>query len=128
MELDDIPIISKNTGLSENDLITLKEHIFLRTHHLSVEGKPLRELYFQADSEIAYAWKKAMKGELTPGEKQWFEQLLDHELTESVLMENGMPLRDPSTYSSEGFIKNPIKNAHDKANLTAPFTAISKFL
>ena len=64
MELDDIPIISKNTGLSENDLITLKEHIFLRTHHfflrthhLSVEGKPLRELYFQADSEIAYAWK-----------------------------------------------------------------------
>ena len=42
---------------------------------------PLKELYFQADSEIAYAWQKAMKGELTPDEKQWFKRLFDHELT-----------------------------------------------
>ena len=118
--LDDIPIISKNTGLSEDDLIKLKEHIFLKTHYLSVKGEPLKELYFQADSEIAYAWQKAMKGELTFSEKQWFKQLLDHELTESALMENGMPLRDPSTYSRKGFLRDPIKNAHDKANLTAP--------
>lgn len=40
-----------------------------------------------------------MKGELTWNEKQWFKQLLDHELTESALMEKGMPLRDPSTYA-----------------------------
>ncbi|NBH20291.1 hypothetical protein D3Z55_23590, partial [Clostridiaceae bacterium] len=118
--LDDIPIIAKNTGLSEDDLIKLKEHIFLKTHNLSVDGMPLKELYFQADSEIAYAWQKAMKGELTPDEKQWFKRLLDHELTESALMENGMPLRDPSTYGATGFNKDPIKNAHDKANLTAP--------
>lgn len=77
----------------------MKEHVFLNTHNLSIGGKQLQKSYFQADFEIAYAWQKAMKGELTSNEKQWFKQLLDHELTESALMEKGMPLRDPSTYA-----------------------------
>lgn len=61
-----------------------------------------------------------MKGELTFDEKQWFNQLLNHELTEASLMDKRMPLRDPSTYGSTGFIQDTSKNAHDKANLIAP--------
>ena len=47
---------------------------------------------------------------------------MKHELTESLYMEQGLPLRDPSTYNvvEEIFDADPIKNAHDKANLTAP--------
>ena len=118
--LDDIPTIAKHTGLSEADLIKLKEHLFLNSHDLSVDGKVLQKFYFQADSEIAYAWQRAMSGELTPSEKQWFEQLLNHELTESALMEQGLPLRDPSIWTPDGFLEDAAKNAHDKANLTAP--------
>ena len=118
--LDDIPIIAKNTGLDEQELIKLKEHIFLNTHNLSVDGKALKELYFQADSEIAYAWEQAMKGELSLSQKKWFQQLINHELTERLFMEQGMPLRDPSTYGNNGFNVDPMKNAHDRANITAP--------
>lgn len=84
---DDIPTIAKNTGLSEQDLIKLKEHVFMNTHKLSVKGSPLEELYFQADSEIAYAWKRALEGDLSSDEKEWFKQLLNHELKESTYME-----------------------------------------
>lgn len=44
---DDIPTIAKNTGLSEQDLIKLKEHVFMNTHKLSVKGSPLEELFQQ---------------------------------------------------------------------------------
>ena len=48
----------------------MKNHLFLKTHNLSVEGKPYTELYFQADSEVAHIWKKAQKSELTLEEKE----------------------------------------------------------
>ena len=57
--------IAKNTGISEEELYKLKKYVFLDTHMLSVESATLEELYFQADSEIAYVWKQAMNGELS---------------------------------------------------------------
>jgi len=118
---DDIPTISKNTGIAEENLYKLKKHVFLDTHMISVEGAPLEEFYFQADSEIAYAWKQALEGELSPEEKEWFKQLTKHELEESrIMVQEGLPLRDPSTYGENGFVQDSVKNAHDKANLSAP--------
>ena len=119
---DDISTVAKNTGISEEDLCKVKKHVFLDTHMLSVEGEPLKELYFQADSEIAYAWKLAQNGELSPEGKAWFEQMVKHELEESRIMEEEkLPLRDPSSYNSNGKAEEEyVNNAHDKANLTAP--------
>lgn len=120
MGLEDVDIIAKNTGLSRQEVIELKLHLFLTTHPLSHEGQPLKELYFQADPEIAYGWNKALQGELLQDEKDWFRELANHELTESKYMKEGMVLRDPSTYVvGKGFDENIEKNAHDKANVTA---------
>lgn len=42
--------------------------------------------------------------------------MADHELGEKTLMDQGMPLRDPSTYQEGyGFKPDPTKNAHDAA-------------
>ncbi|MDS0525930.1 hypothetical protein NNC19_09595 [Clostridium sp. SHJSY1] len=117
---DDVSTVSKNTGLSEQDVIDMKEHLFLNTHDLSVKGKPPEKLYFQGNANIAYGWGKAQNGELTDLEKEWFKQLRNHELTEKKYMDEGMPLTDQSTWDPvEGQMINPSKNAHDKANLTA---------
>ncbi|MDO5518524.1 MAG: hypothetical protein Q4F66_13295 [Clostridium sp.] len=54
----DVSDIAKNTGLPEQDIIDMKNHLFFNTHELSVEGKPTEELYFQENDNIAYRWKK----------------------------------------------------------------------
>ncbi|MCP1225530.1 polymorphic toxin-type HINT domain-containing protein [Sebaldella sp. S0638] len=120
--LDDGEIVAKNTGLSQKEVIDMKKHLFLDTHNLSHKGAPYKELYFQADPEIAHIWKKAQIMELNDVEMNWFRQLADHELTEKSYMDAGLPLRDISTYSIEKkeFLDDPVKNAHNKANLTAP--------
>ncbi|CAH1224537.1 WXG100 family type VII secretion target [Paenibacillus sp. JJ-223] len=120
--LDDISTVAKNTGLSEQEIIDMKKHLFLDTHKLSILGSPYKEQYFQADPDIAHVWKKAQNGELTADQKKWFKQLADHEITEKKLMDSGMPLMDESTWNPERdrFDVNPEKNAHDKANETAP--------
>ena len=120
--LEDIGTVAKNAGLTEEEVLRMKKHLFLDTKKLSVGGKPYEELYFQADPEIAHAWQKAQKGELTDKEKEWFRKLANHEITEKEFMDEGMPLRDASTWNpaTEVYEMNPVKNAHDKANLSAP--------
>lgn len=75
--------------------------MFLDTKQISVGGKLYEELYFQADADIAYAWQKAQKGELTEEEKEWFREVANHEIKEKEFMDGGMPLRDPSTWNHE---------------------------
>lgn len=120
--LSDVKTVSKNTGLSEQDIVDMKKHLFLNTHDLSIGGSAPKKLYFQADPDIAYAWQKAQSGELTELQKKWFKTLRNHEITEKKSMDNGMLLRHPSTWNAETeqFTSNPLKNAHDKANLTSP--------
>ncbi len=121
--IKDVPTVAKNTGLTEKDILEMKKHLFLKTHNLSIKGRPYEELYFQADPEVAYIWKEAQQRELTKAEKDWFKALAKHELTESQYMtQEGLPLNDISTYNKEKheFTKNIEKNAHDKANAAAP--------
>ncbi|WP_342554355.1 hypothetical protein [Paenibacillus sp. FSL R7-0652] len=79
-------------------------------------------MYFQADADIAHAWQKAQKTALTEKEIEWFKKLANHELKEKQYMDGGMPLRDPSTWNNDTkrFDPDPLKNAHDKANITDP--------
>ncbi len=120
--IEDIPTVAKNTGLTEELVLKMKKHLFLDTKQLSVDGKPYEELYFQADPDIAYAWQKAQKGELTEKEKEWFRNLANHEIKEKEYMDGGMPLRDQSTWNqnTKRFDPDSSKNAHDKANVTDP--------
>ncbi|KQO04821.1 hypothetical protein ASF12_33100 [Paenibacillus sp. Leaf72] len=120
--LEDISIVAKNTGLTEQEISDMKKHLFLDTHQLSIDGVPYKELYFRADQDIAYAWQLAQKKELTVEERDWFRQLANHELKEKELMDKGMPLMDLSTWNpkTERFDPDPGKNAHDKANVTDP--------
>ena len=120
--LNDVADVAYNTGLPIQDIIDMKNHLFLNTKDISVQGKPFERLYFQADGDVAYAWEAAQTRRLTENEKDWFKKLRDHELTEKKLMDEGMPLRDPSTWNleKEVFDTDSLKNAHDKANITAP--------
>ncbi|WP_308723143.1 WXG100 family type VII secretion target [Paenibacillus polysaccharolyticus] len=120
--LDDIATVAKNTGLTEEQILKMKRHLFLDTKQLSVRGKPYEELYFQADPDISYAWQKAQKGELNNAEKGWFRDLANHEIKEKEYMDGGMPLRDKSTWNAkkDTFDVVPEKNAHDKADVTDP--------
>ncbi|MDT0126069.1 WXG100 family type VII secretion target [Paenibacillus sp. RRE4] len=120
--VEDIGVVAKNTNLTEEQILRMKKHLFLDRKQLSVSGKPYEELYFQADADIAYAWQKAQKNALTEKEIEWFEKLANHELKEKQYMDGGMPLRDPSTWNNDTkrFDPDPLKNAHDKANITDP--------
>ena len=94
----------------------MKKHVFLDLHELSFDGGAYQKSYFTADPDIAYAWEAATKGELNAEQKAWFHEMAKHELGEKALMDQGMPLRDISTYQSGyGFKKDPTKNAHDAA-------------
>nr|WP_154985714.1 WXG100 family type VII secretion target [Paenibacillus xylanexedens] len=132
--LDDIPTVSKNSGLTEAEAATMKKHLFLTIHDLSVEGKPYKKLYMQGDQDIAYGWQQAQSRELNKAEKDWFRKTANHELKESDIMEFGvkndkgeivsgpLPLRDKTTWNAEKHTFNvePSKNAHDKADITDP--------
>ncbi|WP_427181456.1 WXG100 family type VII secretion target [Paenibacillus sp. TC-CSREp1] len=118
--VEDIGTVARNTTLTEEKILMMKKHLFLERKHLSIAGKPYQELYFQADADIAYAWQKAQKAELTEKEREWFMKLANHEIKEKQYMDGGMPLRDRSTWNQETkrFDPDPSKNAHDKANIT----------
>ncbi|MGR6542039.1 WXG100 family type VII secretion target [Paenibacillus tundrae] len=125
--LEDVPVVSKNTGLTVEQVTRMKEHLFLTIRDLSIDGKPYEKLYFQADPDIAYGWQQAQIRELNVQEKDWFKSLATHELKEKDIMRNGyidkdgdkidpLPLRDPVTWDGAQYSKNPEKNAHDAAN------------
>ena len=80
--LNDVADVAHNTGLPIQDIIDMKNHLFLNTHKISVDGKPLETLYFQGDADIAYGWQVAQTRKLTDAEKEWFIQLRNHELLE----------------------------------------------
>ncbi|GIO95288.1 hypothetical protein J14TS5_03740 [Paenibacillus lautus] len=120
MDMNELEVFSKNTGLSLNEAIELKKHLFL-TEHVNmpdtVSGKYYYTGYLHPDMHIAFGWEKALKGELAPNEKDWFRQLADHELAESKLMQDGIPYRKIESWNlKEGLTaRPPNQGAHDLA-------------
>ena len=116
--LSDISTVAKNTGLTTEQITNLKNHLFLERHLIAQKGGLLKKLeYFTADDEIAYAWQCAQKGELSTAQKDWFQKLANHELTERSYMQQGMEYRTLESWDTvnKTFKYDPINNAHDKA-------------
>nr|WP_179198427.1 hypothetical protein [Paenibacillus amylolyticus] len=120
LDMNELELFSKNTGLSLQETIDLKKHLIL-TEHVNlpdtITGKYYYSGYFHPDMHIAYGWEKALKGELTPAGKVWFRQLADHELAESKMMQEGVPYRKIESWNPiEGMTgKPPNEGAHDLA-------------
>jgi len=71
----DVEAIAQNTGWAASRIARIKEHIFFRTHQLR-DGVVAR---FDADPEIAAAWRRLQSGAHTEGDIQ----LLRHEIFEA---------------------------------------------
>ena len=86
----DIQSIAKNTGMSENRIERIKNHVFFK-EHIKEHGVGR----FEADYEIGQAWDRLQKGTF----KQQDIDLLKHELFESKF---------------EGIFKTDYRTAHDR--------------
>ena len=77
---------------------------------------------FTPDIEIGFIQKMAQKGELNSKQKQWLQEIAQHELTESELMKHGHPYKDPDQYSLkwDRFDSKP-PGAHDLASQQPKF-------
>ena len=88
----DVASISKNTGIKASRIARIKQHLFEKEHILD-DG--VRR--FDADPEIANAWKRLEQGTHSPRDIQ----LLEHELFESRF---------------EGIFRTDYRTAHGAAN------------
>lgn len=82
-------------------MTTLKKHLFFERHEYPIattDGPKVVRGRFEADDEIAYAWKTAQNQELTDAQKAWFRQLANHELAEHTFMGQGIPYRTLESY------------------------------
>ncbi|MFF0829891.1 hypothetical protein ACFYU8_23725 [Brevibacillus sp. NPDC003359] len=115
--MTDIEQVSKNTGMSVDEIRAMKQHMFFDTHNIPLDNHSYRVGNFTPDIEIGFIWKVAQEGELNPKQKQWFQEIAKHELTESELMKHGHPYKDPDSYSPEmeRFDSKP-PGAHDLAS------------
>ena len=74
---NDIALISKNTGITEDVLTKIKSHIFYEEHVLKLSTK-----LFDADLDMAEAWGRLVQGNFVQSDLLW----LQHELAESIIM------------------------------------------
>ncbi|MUG44171.1 hypothetical protein [Paenibacillus woosongensis] len=88
--------------------------MFFDTHHIPLDNKSYRIGQFSPIYEVGYAWELAQKQVLTPKQKEFFQQLARHEITESELMKKGHPYKDPDSFNGNEFKSDP-KGAHDLA-------------
>jgi hypothetical protein len=72
---DDIEAVAKNSGMSVDDIRTIKNHVFYNDKHILYDGIGK----FDADYNMAVAWKRLSEG--NPEERDIL--LLRHELLES---------------------------------------------
>ncbi|MCG7376406.1 hypothetical protein MH215_05330 [Paenibacillus sp. ACRSA] len=81
----DVQDFSHNIGLNLQEANDLLSHMFLKEYDLPwYDDKGL--YYYKSkltpDSEVVFAFHKAVEGELTWDQKKWFNKLKDHELEE----------------------------------------------
>ena len=89
---DDVSTISKNTGIPEQVISSVKQHTFMDFHDVAIRQGITRNMRFTADPEIAHYWLKAVDGNLSKAESLQFENLMAHEYVESALMKHqGLP-------------------------------------
>jgi hypothetical protein len=115
---DDVPKIAENTGIEEDVIGQVKNHLFMIEHDVAIGPNEVAHGYFTADGQIASLWNKAQEGSLSPNDLDMFRSLMSHEYVESRLMELGMPYRsaDPEAWENGDQLFNPSHfGAHDVA-------------
>lgn len=91
----DVAKISKATGMSEDDIQTVKNFIFLDKHDLG--GKELE--YFEPDYMMAESWQR-----LTEGKPEKHDiTMLNHEVLERKLMEDGLSQEEAHIKASKKY-------------------------
>ena len=118
----DVSRIAGNTGISQDVIAQVKNHLFLTEHDVPVGPGQIAHGYFTAMERTAHLWTKATKGTLTSGEHDEFRALVSHEYVESRLMEAGMPYRstDPGAWLNGVLAFNPTYfGAHEVAPVAA---------
>ncbi|WP_185746402.1 late control protein [Brevibacillus sp. AG162] len=115
--MTDIEQVAKNTGMTIEEIRAMKQHMFFDTHKIPLDNQSYRVGHFTPDLEVGFIWKEAQKGELNPKQKKWFQELAKHELTESEIMKQGYPYKNPGSYQkdSDDFGSDP-PGAHDVAS------------
>ena len=138
----DVSRIAGNTGISQDIIAQVKNHLFLTEHDVPVGPGQIAHGYFTADEQVAELWGKAKAGMLDAAEQRQFRSLVSHEYVESRLMDSGMPYRSaaPEAWDNgEQAFNPPYFGAHEAApkssngslehwprlGLTAPGTPIA---
>jgi hypothetical protein len=118
----DVPKIAQNTGISQDVIGQVKNHLFLTEHDVPLGPNQIAHGYFTADQDIAGLWQKAEQGPLSPAEQDQFRSLMSHEYVESRLMASGMPYRsaDPRAWEDGTLMFNP---SHFGAHEVAPLSS-----
>jgi hypothetical protein len=115
----DVSSIARNTGVDEDVIAQVKNHLFMSEHDIPVGPNRIERGNFTADEYLADLWTKAGKGTLSDAEANEFRSLMSHEYVESRLMESGMPYRsaDPASWDEDGdIVFNPKHfGAHEAA-------------
>jgi hypothetical protein len=116
--------IADNTGIPQNIMDRIKDHLFFREHDLPTGPNQTARGNFSPDPEIADLWRKAEAGTLSPDEASRFNRIMAHEYVESSLMDHGLPYRSshPDAWHPDfGNYPTPQHHgAHDLAPLTDP--------
>ncbi|MEK3713932.1 hypothetical protein [Paenibacillus sp. FSL R7-0333] len=126
MKMKDIENLAQNTGLSIAEIKTMKKHLFFGKHQIPQPGGiEFRLERFAADDEIAFAWRIAQQGDLSAKQKEWFQQLAAHELTERNYMAAGQKYRTLESWNElkgrfDGYPPGAHENAPSQPNWTFP--------
>lgn len=126
MKMKDIENLAHNTGLSIAEIKTMKKHLFFGKHQIPQPGGiEFRLERFAADDEIAFAWRIAQQGDLSAKQKEWFQQLAAHELTERNYMAAGQKYRTLESWNEQkgrfnGYPPGAHENAPSQPNWTFP--------
>jgi hypothetical protein len=109
--------IAANTGIDQNVLDRIKDHIFNNVHTdvpVPPNGTPMTGRFAPFDN-IADLWTKADSGTLNSDEAVRFHRWAAHEGVESILMANGMPYRAGVWDDGVNFPTEDSFGAHDVA-------------
>lgn len=107
----DIAAISKNTGISKNDITKIKNYLFIDKHNLSTGYKT-----FFPDYDIAVSWQRLVEGKHI---KHMDYVLLNHELEEMRYIQMGYTQQDAHNlankkYNYQELVEKERKNGSNK--------------
>jgi hypothetical protein len=128
--LENIREISKNTGIPEQLISSVRQHVFFDEHRLPIVNPKTGQMTtitqrFSPDADIASLWDLASSQPIFGEDLIRFERLIAHEYVERGLMKTGHPYRsfDPGAieFVHGGFrlgFNKYYYGAHDKAPLS----------